>query len=51
MEVFFLSADMEKGIKYAQDQLSKKLVFEHKFSHNAVVLRVTLKSIILLKFF
>ena len=51
MEVFFLSAGMEKRIKYGQDQFSKKLVFKHKLSHNAVVLRVMLKSIILLKCF
>ena len=37
---------MEKGIKYSQDQSSMiMLLFEHNFRHNAVVLRVTPKSI------
>ena len=48
MEVFFLSAGMEKGIKYKlQDQSSIILLFEHNFTHNAVVLRVRFKSITL----
>ena len=39
---------MEKGIKYSQDQSSMiMLLFEHNFRHNAVVLRVTPKSIML----
>ena len=42
-----MSAVMEKGLKYCQDQSSIMLLFEHNFRHNAVVLRVTLKSIIL----
>ena len=51
LTVFFLSAGMEKGIKYSQDQSSMMLLFEHNFRHNAVVscvvLRVTLQSIML----
>ena len=48
VEVFFLSAGMEKGIKYKlQDQSSIMLLFEHNFTHNAVVLRVRFKSITL----
>ena len=48
VEVFFLSAGMEKGIKYKlQDQSSIMLLFEHNFTHNAVVLRVRFKSIML----
>ena len=48
MEVFFLSAGMEKGIKYKlQDQSSIMLLFEYNFTHNAVVLRVRFKSIML----
>ena len=48
MEVFFLSAGIEKGIKYKlQDQSSIMLLFEHNFTHNAVVLRVRFKSIML----
>lgn len=43
----FLSAGMEKGIKYNQDQSSIMLLLEHNFRHNAVVLRVTLKSFML----
>jgi len=43
----FLSAGMEKGIKYNQDQSSIMLLLEHNFRHNAVVLRMTLKSIML----
>ena len=43
---FFLSAGLEKDIKYSQDQSSMMLLFEHNFRHNAVVsfvvLRVTL---------
>ena len=47
----FLTAGMEKGIKYNQDHPSIVLHFEqHNFQHNAVVLRVMLKSI-MLKFF
>ena len=47
----FLTAGMEKGIKYNQDHPSIVLHFErHNFRHNAVVLRVMLKSI-MLKFF
>ena len=42
-----MSAGMEKGIKYSQDQSSIMLLFEHNYRHNAVVLRVTLESIIL----
>ena len=42
-----MSAGMEKGIKYGQDQSSIMLLFEHNYMHNAVVLRVTLKSIML----
>ena len=43
---------MEKGIKYSQDQSSIRLNFSGIIlgKHNAVVLRVTLKSI-MLKFF
>ena len=44
------SEGMEKGIKYNQDQSSIMLLLELNFRHNAVVLRVTLKSI-MLKFF
>jgi len=40
-----MSAGIEKGIKYSQDQSSIMLLSEHNFRHNAVVLRVTLKSI------
>ena len=48
MEVFFLSVGMEKGIKYKlQDQSSIMLLSEHNFTHNAVVLRVRFKSIML----
>ena len=48
VEVFFLSAGMEKSIKYKlQDQSSIMLLFEHNFTHNAVVLRVRFKSIML----
>ena len=44
----FLSAGMEKGIKYNQHQSSIMLLLEHYFRpHKAVVLRVTLKSIML----
>lgn len=44
----FLFAGMEKGIKYnPQEQSSIMLVFEHNFTHNAVVLRVRFKSITL----
>ena len=39
-----MSAGMEKGIKYSQDQLSIITLFEHNFRCNAVVLRVMLKS-------
>ena len=42
-----MSAGMEKGIKYGQDQSSIMLLLEHNYMHNAVVLRVTLKSIML----
>ena len=38
---------MEKGIKYSQDQSSIMLLFEHNSRHNAVVLSVTPKSIML----
>ena len=44
----FLSAGMEKGIKYSQDQWSIMLRFEHNFMHNAVVFRVMLQSIMYL---
>ena len=47
MNVLFMSAGMEKGIKYSQDQSSIMPLFEHNYRHNAVVLRVTLKSIML----
>ena len=43
--VVFTSAWMEKDVKYSQDQSGIILLFEHNFRHNAVVLRVTLKSI------
>ena len=46
-----MSARMEKGIKYSQDQSSIVLLFEHNFRHNAVVLRVTLISIMLKSLF
>ena len=42
-----MSVRMEKGIKYSQDQSSIMLLFEHNFRRNAVVLRVTPKSIML----
>ena len=42
-----MSAGMEKGLKYCQDQSSIMLLFEHTFRHNAVVLSVTLKSTML----
>ena len=42
-----MSAGMEKGLKYCQDQSSIMLLFEHTFRHDAVVLRVTLKGIML----
>ena len=32
--IFFLSAGLEKGIKYSQDQSSMMLLFEHNFRHN-----------------
>ena len=48
MKVNFLSAGMEKGIKYSQDQSSIMLLFEHNLRHNAIILRVTLKSIVLM---
>ena len=41
---------MEKGIKYNQDQSSIMLFLEHNFRQNAVVLRVMLKSIMLIIF-
>ena len=47
MKVNFLSAGMEKGIKYSQDRSSIMLLFEHDLTHNAIILRVTLKSIVL----
>ena len=41
-----MSVGMEKVMKYSQDQLSIIItLFEHNFRHNAVVLRVMLKSI------
>ena len=44
----FLSAGMEKGIKCnPQEQSSIMLLFEHNFTHNAVVLRVRFKSVTL----
>ena len=49
-EGIFLSEDsegMEKGIKSNQDQSSIMLLLELNFRHNAVVLRVMLKSIML----
>ena len=33
----FMSAEMDKGIKYSQDQSSIMLLFEHNFRHNGVV--------------
>ena len=42
-----MSAGMEKGIKFRQDQSSMMLLFEHNFRYNAVVLSVTPKSIML----
>ena len=39
------SEGMKKGIKYNQDQSRIMLLLELNFRHNAVVLRVTLKSI------
>ena len=42
-----MSAGMEKGIKDSQDQSSIILLFENNLGHNAVVLTVTLKSIML----
>ena len=43
-----MTAGIDKGIKYnLQDQPSIVLLFEHNFRHKAVVLSVTLKSIIL----
>ena len=44
---YFLSAGIEKYIKYNQDQSSIMLLLEHNFRHNAFVLMVTLKSIVL----
>ena len=44
---YFLSEEIEKDIKHNQDQSSKMLLLELNFRHNAVVLRVTLKSIML----
>ena len=43
----FLAAGMEKDIKYNQDQSSIMLLLDHSLRHNAVVLKVTLKSIML----
>ena len=43
----FLAAGMEKGIKQNQDQSSMILPLEHNLRHNAVVLKVMLKSIVL----
>ena len=43
----FLSSGMKKGSKNSQDQSSIMLLFELNSRHNAVVLRVTLKSIVL----
>ena len=40
---YFLSAGMG-GIKYSQDQSSIMLLFGNNFRHNAVILRVTIKS-------
>ena len=40
-----MTVGMEKVMKYSQDQLSIITLFEHNFRHNAVVLRVMLKSI------
>ena len=47
IKVIFLSAGMEKGIKYSQNQSSIMLLFEHNLRHNAVILRVTVKIIVL----
>ena len=41
-----MSAGMEKGIKYRQDQSSIMLLFEHNFRYNAAVSRMTLKSML-----
>ena len=38
-----MSAGMEKGIKFRQDQSSMMLLFEHNFRYNAVVLSIMLK--------
>ena len=43
----FLSARIEKDIKYYQDQSNIMLILEQNFRHHAVVLRVTLKGILL----
>lgn len=43
----FLSPGMGKRIENNQDQSSIMLFVEHNFKHNAVVLRVTLKSVTL----
>ena len=42
-----MSAGMEKGVKYTQDHSSIMLLFEHNYRHNALLLAVTLKSIML----
>ena len=34
---YFLSAGVEKGIKYSQDQSSIMLLFEHYFRHNMLL--------------
>ena len=49
MKVFFCLKAVKgwKGIKYNQDQSSIMLLLELNFRHNAVALRVTLKSIML----
>ena len=42
-----MSAGIEKGIKYCQDQSSIMILFEHNFTHNVAVFKATLKSIML----
>ena len=42
-----MSAGMEKGLKNNQDQSSIILLFDYNFRHKDVVLRVTLKNIML----
>ena len=46
-----MSARMEKGIKYSQDQSSIILLFEHNFRHSAVVFEGDALSIMLKSLF